>query len=238
MSTPEALLQKAMAAATPAARARWARKGLAARAPLDPTTQAMLLRQLYLSHYEARRFERAREIVQQALALDVLPDVLHQDAARAALGAGDLESAISHLRLASRRAPASRRPFHLWTLGSVFFMAQRYPEAIAALVRAVRWGTGDKPLYKGHLALVRVAAGEAVADLQATIDELATAPCGQGYGRFVLGHLAYAAGEWKAARRYLEAFIRRTEGSRPALVMALDSELQMARATLAKVSAN
>jgi len=236
--TPEELLRKAMAARSPAARARWARQGLASRAPLDKTTQAMLLRQLYLSHYETRRFARAHEVAVQALELDVMPDVLRQDAARAALAAGDLERAVGHLRIAARRGPASRRPFHWWTLGSVLFVAQRYAEAIAALGRAVRWGTRDKPLYRAHLALVRIASGEPAGDLQATIDELASAPCGQGYGRFVLGHLAYATGEWAAACRYLEAFVRRTESAAPALAIALDAELKMARATLAKMASN
>jgi tetratricopeptide (TPR) repeat protein len=232
------MLHKAMAARSPAARARWARQGLAARSPLDKTTQAMLLRQLYLSHYEARRFGAARQVAQQALELGVLGDVLHQDAARAALATGDVEDALSHLRMAARRGPASRRPFHLWTLGGVLFMAHRYAEAIAVLARAVRWGTRDKPLYRAHLALVRIASGERVQDLQAAIDELAAAPCGQGYGRFVLGHLAYASGAWPAARRYLEAFVRRSESQRPSLLIALDAELKMARATLSKMSAN
>jgi tetratricopeptide (TPR) repeat protein len=232
------MLHKAMTARSPAARARWARQGLAAHSPLDKTTQAMLLRQLYLSHYEARRFGRALDIALQAIELAVLGDVLHQDAARAALATGDVDAAVSHLRMAARRGPASRRPFHLWTLGSTLFMAHRYAEALSALERAVRWGTRDKPLYRAHLALVRVASGERVPDLQSTIDELATAPCGQGYGRFVLGHLAYAAGSWPSAQRYLAAFIRRTEASRPSLGIALDAELKMAHATLAKMSAN
>jgi hypothetical protein len=142
------------------------------------------------------------------------------------------------LRVAARRGPPSRRPFHWWTLGSVLFLEHRYSEAVAALERAVRWGTHDKPLYRAHLALVRLAAGEPVDDLQSTIDDLAAAPCGQGYGRFVLGHLAYAAGAWTSARRLLEAFIRRTETSRPALGLSLGRELAMARATLAKMAAN
>jgi tetratricopeptide (TPR) repeat protein len=232
------MLHKAMAARSPAARARWARQGLAARSPLDRTTQAMLLRQLYLSHFEGKRFDAARRVALQALELGVMSDVLHQDAARAALAQGDLDAAVSHLRMAARRGPPSRRPFHLWTLGSALFMAHRYAEAIAALERAVRWGTRDKPLYRAHLALVRLASGERVADLQSTIDELAAAPCGQGYGRFVLGHLAYSAGAWPAARRYLEAFVRRTEASRASLAIALEPELKMARATIAKMSAN
>lgn len=227
-----------MAARSARSRAMYARRGLAARATLDRTTHAMLLRQLYLSLFEGRRFRQAHTVALQALELDVLSDVLNQDAARAALAGGDLESALAHLRAAARRGPASRRPFHLWTLGSALFLAQRYAEASAALSRAARWGTKDKPLYRAHLALAQMAAGEEVDDLQDTITQLAEAPCGQGYGRFVLGHLAYAAGEWVAAKRYLEAFLKRTTASRPALGIALEGEVRMTRATLAKMSAN
>jgi tetratricopeptide (TPR) repeat protein len=236
--TAEQLLQKATAARSALSRARWARRGLSSRPPLDDTTHAMLLRQLYLSYYEERRFDRARTTALRALDLNVLVDVFHQDAARAALAAGDLAAGLSHLRIAARRGPASRRPFHLWTLGSVLFLAQRYAEASGVLSRAVRWATSDKPLYRAHLALVRIAAGERVEDVSSVIEELAVAPCGQGYGRFVLGHLSYAAGAWKAARRFLEAFVKRTESARPALLLALDGELRMARATLAKMSTN
>ena len=107
----------------------YARRGLAYPGSIDRTTHAMLLRQLYLSLFEGRRFKQAHTVALQALELDVLADVLNQDAARAALANGDLESALSHLRAAARRAPASRRPFHLWTLGSTLFLAQRYGEA-------------------------------------------------------------------------------------------------------------
>jgi tetratricopeptide (TPR) repeat protein len=236
--TPEDFLRKAMAARSASTRARYAQKGLATRAPLDPTTHAMLLRQLYLSHFEVRRFHEAHAVALQAVDLDVMSDVLLQDAARAALAAGELDAALAHLRAAARKAPASRRPFHFWTLGSTLFLVHRYTEAIAALTRATRWGTRDKPLYRAHLALARVAGGEHVSDLQETITALAEAPCGQGYGRFVLGHLAYAAGEWNAARRYLDAFVKRTDASRPAMAMALQPELRMARATLGKMAAN
>jgi tetratricopeptide (TPR) repeat protein len=235
---PEEFLRKAMAARTAAMRGRWAQRGLSSRAPLEKTTQAMLLRQLYLSRFEARRFREAHGVAIQAVELGVMTDVMLQDAARASLALGELDTALEHLRAAARRGPASRRPFHLWTLGSVLFLAHRYPEAIAALARATRWGTRDKPLYRAHLALARIAGGEPVKDLQRAIDELAAAPCGQGYGRFVLGHLAYAAGEWAAARKYLEAFVRRTESARPAMSVALEPELRMARGTLTKMSAN
>ena len=219
-------------------RARWAKRGLASRAPLDKTTQAMLLRQLYLSRFEARRFHEALEAALQAAELDVMSDVMLQDAARAALGSGDVETSLRHLRAAARKSPASRRPFHLWTLGSTLFLVHRYGEAIAALTRATRWGTREKPLYRAHLALARIAGGEPVKDMQSTIDELEHAPCGQGYGRFVLGHLAYAAGEWTAARRYLEAFVKRTEASRAAMSVALEPEMRMAKGTLVKMAAN
>jgi tetratricopeptide (TPR) repeat protein len=225
-----------MGARSAAVRARYARQGLA-RASLDKTTQAMLLRQLYLSEFETRRFRHAEDVALQAVELGVLPDVLYQDAARAALAAGDLEHAIGHLRMAVRQGPASRRAFHWWTLGSTFFLSRRYVEAITALSRASRWGTHDKPLYRAHLALAKIAGGDSVSHLQETIDALAAAPCGQGYGRFVLGHLAYAAGAWPAARRYLDAFVKRTESGRPALVIALDGELRMAKATLSKMEA-
>ena len=93
--SPEDFLRKAMSARSSASRARFARLGLATRAPLDRTTHAMLLRQLYLSHFEARRFRQAHEIALQAITLNVLADVLHQDAARAALARGDLDVAIT-----------------------------------------------------------------------------------------------------------------------------------------------
>lgn len=237
-ATAEDCLQKAMAAKTPGSRARYAKMGLSSARASDDTIRAMLLRQLYLAHFEQRRFADARRVVTEALALDVLPDVLHQDAARVCLADGDLDAAVGHLRFAARRGPASRRAFHLWTLGSTLFLAQRYDDAVIALTRAARWATRDRPLYLAHLALVRIAKGEPVKNLGETIAQLAESPAGQGYGRFVLGHLAYAAGEYAVARRYLQAFVKRTEAGRVALGIALAGELEMSRATLSKMSAN
>ena len=237
-TSPEELLHRAMQAKDASARARLARQGLATRAPLDRTTHAMLLRQLYVALFEQRRFRDALVVAESAAELGVMADVIHHDAARAASAAGDVDSAVAHLRSAARRAPASRRSFHWWTLGSTLFHAQRYGESAAALERAVRWATTDRPLYQAQLALVRIAAGErAPSDLQRTIDDLAAAPCGQGYGRFVLGHLAYAAREFRAARQYLDAFVRRTESSPKPTAIALEPELLMAKATLAKIAA-
>jgi tetratricopeptide (TPR) repeat protein len=233
--TPEEMLQRAMAATTPRGRALWARRGLASRRRIDRTTQSMLLRQLYLAYFEARRFAKALEISRQALELDVLPDVVHQDAARAAQALGDVDAAAGHLRLAARSGPAKRRAFHWWTLGSLYLCAGRHADAISALTRAARWGTTDKPLYQGHLAVARCAAGEVVDDLSELIERLEQVPAGQGYGRFVLGHLAFHAGRRDDARRWLSAFVERSEGGRPALAIALDAEIALARATLAKL---
>jgi tetratricopeptide (TPR) repeat protein len=236
-ATPEDLLQKAMLARTTTSRARYAHAGLASP-DLDPTTQAMLLRQLYLCHFERRRFKEAHQLALQAIELDVLPDVIHQDAARAAFAAGHLDVAVGHLRTAAKRGPASRKAFHYWTLGSTLFLAHRYREAIAALALAARGRKGDRTLYRAHLALARIAGGDPVDDLQATIETLATSPAGRGYGRFVLGHLLYAAGEWNAAKRCLQAFVDKLEGGRTAITIALEGELRMSRATLAKMEAS
>ena len=235
--TPEEWLKRAMGAKTANARERFARHGLSSRAPLDRTTQAMLLRQLYLAQFEQRRYVEAHRVANEATELGILADVLHQDAARAALANGDVDLALGHMRAAARKGPADRRSFHHWTLGSALFLLHRYTEAASAMNRAVRWGTKDKPLYQAHLALVQLAAGKTPsADLQEIVHALTEAPCGQGYGRFVLGHLAYASGSFEAARRYLEAFIRKVEGGPAVQALALAGELAMSRATLEKTS--
>jgi tetratricopeptide (TPR) repeat protein len=231
----EDCLERAMAAATPRGRAAWARRGLSVRAALHPDTQALLLHQLYLAHYDEGRFADALAVAVQAAELGVLSDVMHQDAARAMQALGDVDGAVQHLRSAVRLGPPSRRAFHWWTLGSVLFLAGRHAEAIAALERAARWGTTDKPLYQGHLALAKCHAGRTVRDLDAIIDRLEGCPAGQGYGRFVLGELAFQSERFDEARAYLEAFVTRTAKSRRAMRIALSGELEMARRTLAEL---
>jgi len=198
----------------------------------------MLLRQLYLAYYEERRFDKAVTVAEQNLEIAVLLDVAHQDAARAKLAKGDVDGAVGHLRLAARVSPAPRKAFHWWTLGSVYFLAGRYNEAISAMTRAARWGTTDKALYQGHLAVVRCASGERVAGLGTLMTRLAEVPAGQGYGRFVLGQLAFYDRRWDEARRYLEAFVRRSSSGRPILAIALDGEIAMAQRMLATIANN
>ncbi|NUP06311.1 MAG: tetratricopeptide repeat protein [Polyangiaceae bacterium] len=222
-----------MEAKTPRSRAIWARRGLASRSRLDRTTHAMLLRQLYLSHFERRNFREALDLTASSLTLGVLSDVVHQDAARAAAAMGDIDVASRHLRTAARVGPASRRAFHWWTLGSLYFLANRHAEAVGALERAARWGTRDKPLYQGHLALALIAAGEDEdVDTSELIERLESVPAGQGYGRFVLGMLALHERRLLEARSHLQAFVERTERGRLATSIALDGELTRAKKAL------
>ncbi|HLV20904.1 MAG TPA: tetratricopeptide repeat protein [Polyangiaceae bacterium] len=235
--TPELLLRKATLARSSGLRAKYAQRGLSQGKKLDRTTRAMLLRQLYLAHMEGRRFEQALEVAEQMVALDVMPDVARQDAARACLGLGTRERAVDHLRLASRVSPPSRRAFHWWTLGSVLFLLGRHKDAIGALQRASRWGTTDKPLYQAQLALARRAIGELVDDMVVLRERLEEAPCGQGYGQFVLGALAFELGDYASSRRYLRGFVRRVTGGRVALAVALQGEVEYARHLLGKIAA-
>ena len=226
-----------MIARSAAERAKWAKTGLAAPGTLDTTTHAMLLRQLYLSLFETRRFREAHVIALQASEIGVLPDVLLQDAARAAVASGELEDALAHLREAARVGPPARRAFHFWTLGSMLFLAHRYEESVVALTRAARSSSKERSLYKAHLALAKIAGGHSAGNIQPAIDELVASPSGQGYGRFVLGHLAYASGAWDRAAQYLESFLKRTASQSAPVAVALEGEIRMAKATLKKIRA-
>lgn len=225
-----------MEASTARSRGIWARRGLASRNRIDRTVQAMLLRQLYLAHFEQRQFKAALEVAEQAAELDVLPDVVQQDLARALVALGDVDRAVSHLRLAARVGPASRRAFHWWTLGSILYVAGRLEDAAGALERAARWGTRDKPLYQGHLALAQRALGLPTADLAELYERLEAVPAGRGYGRFVLGLLAEQRAERELARRHLEAFVVRSTEGRAALAIALEGEVELARVALARLA--
>ncbi len=231
-----AFLRKATLAESSGARAKYATRGLAAAGD-DRTMRAMLLRQLYLSHMEAQRFDQASEIARAAVELGVMADVACQDLARAYLGLGRYREAVDELRRASRLGPASRRAFHLWTLGSVSYFRGDHAGAALAFERAARWGTTARPLYEAQLLLARRELGAAksmqsLADARQALEE---APCGQGYGRFVLGELAHCQGDWAAARAYLEEFVERVDEGRVALRVGLGAELERARALLASI---
>ena len=233
--SPELYLRKATLARTSGLRAKYARRGLEQAQDSDPTTKGMLLRQLYLSHMEGRRFGDARRIADQMVELGVMPDVARQDAARACLGLGDTKAAVAHLRLAGRVCPPSRRAFHLWTLGSVLYLSGQHAAAVSAFSRAARWGTTDRPLYQAQLALAERAAGKESVALGPLRERLEDVPCGQGYGRFVLGELAFAQGDHRGARNYLEAFVERSTSGRVALEVALAGEIERSRELLSQL---
>jgi tetratricopeptide (TPR) repeat protein len=207
-----------MEASTARSRGIWARRGLASRHRIDRTVQAMLLRQLYLAHFEQRHFKAALEVAEQAAELDVLPDVVQHDLARALVALGDIDGAVSHLRLAARVGPASRRAFHWWTLGSILYVAGRFED------------------YQGHLALAQRALGLAPADLGELYERLEAVPAGRGYGRFVLGLLADLRGHRELATRHLEAFVVRSTEGRTALAIALEGEVALARSVLLRLA--
>lgn len=236
--SPEFLLEKALKARTAGTRAKYAKRGLAHPDGVDLDTRALLLRQLYLSQLEGRRFAEALESALEAVSTGVMPDVARQDAARACLGLGDTRRAMDQLRIASRVCPASRRAFHLWTLGSALYLNGHAKAAVGALERAVRWGTRDKPLYRAQLALAQLAAGDVPSQLELTElrDALEVVPCGRGYGQFVLGELAYQLGEHDASRRHLEAFVQRSTSGRVALQVALEAEVRRAQEVLSKLT--
>jgi tetratricopeptide (TPR) repeat protein len=229
------LLRKATLARTSGLRAKYATRGLS-QAGADETTQAMLLRQLYLAHMEGKRFAEALAVARQMVDTDVMPDVAHQDASRACLALGDTAGTLNHLRIASRVSPASRRAFHLWTLGSTLHLLGRAREAAGALARASRWGTTARPLYAAQLALARRAAGDSDStNLEEVRDRLAEAPCGQGYGQFVLGELSFQLGDFPTAKRYLDGFVRRSTAGRVALAVSLSAEIDRARQLLRQI---
>ncbi len=231
---PELFLRKATQASSSRLRAKYATRGLSFDGA-DRTTRAMLLRQLYLSHMEAERFPEALEAARQAAELSVLVDVARQDIARAHLGLGDELSAIAELRRAARLSPASRRSFHLWTLGSVLYLRGDAVEAVISLEKALRWGTGARPLYRAQLGLARLAAGQQPGSLTRLRDELRSAPCGQGYGQFVLGELCEKLGKPQDAKDYLESFVAGTLAGRKALQIGLRGELARAQAILKRL---
>ncbi len=233
-SEAESSLTAAMGSGSMGSRARFARRGLDQCPEGDPATRVLLMRQLYLAHFEGRRFTEALAVAREATKLGELTDVCRQDAARACLALGDIPGALAELRLASRIAPPSRRAFHLWSLGSLLLLSGRPVEAVAVLERAARWGTADKPLFRAQQLLARMASGEVAAPraLRAAYERLASAACGHGYGEFVLGELAYHLGEDDIAAELLGGFVERVGSGRVALAVGLGAELHRAEELL------
>lgn len=225
-------LEKALQARTPEARARHARAGLARRCDLE--TQGLLLRQLYLGELESGDYARARAAAEQLVDVGTMPDVAHHDAARACQAMGDFDAAVAHLVEAARVGPAPRKAFHLSTLGGLLYAIGRADEAVAHLEAAEREGTLPAPLVRGQLVLARGPSCRK-GDLDRAYRELAADAAAEGYGRFVLGELAFARGDRRNAQTHLEAFLARTKRARKAAQAALAPEIERATRTLGRI---
>lgn len=236
---PEVWLALAINAQTPEEKRELAQRGLRAneRQGGDPEFECLLLRQVFLAEFEDENYAAALEVAEEMVELGELADVARQDAARACLALGEIEAAVGHLRIASRVCPASRRPFHDWTLGSLLYLTGHADAAVAALARASRWATTQKPLYEAQLGLAHLAARRGSPDLAALREALADSPCASGYGQLVLGELCFFLGDHDEARRHLTSFVERVAGGRGAKAATLGVELAHARALLARLDA-
>jgi tetratricopeptide (TPR) repeat protein len=232
-----------MNAKSPDARARYARAGL--QGPCDPEVQALLLRQLYLGELERERLVEARAIAEQILDLtpekSPLADVAHHDAARVSQALGDFDASVEHLRRAAALGPIERRSFHLSTMAGLLYAIGRAHEALIPLQRALEMPGSSTLILRGQLALSKHAVGDSTRGreaAQAAYDALVNDASGEGYGRFILGELAFVLGNRSAANKHLEGFVVRAKSARPAARIALMQEITKAEATIARMTFN
>jgi tetratricopeptide (TPR) repeat protein len=217
----------ALGARDASSRAKYATRGLS-HAALERDTQQLLLRQLYLAQLERQNYAEARGIAEQMVSLGELEEPAHHDAARACMAADDLAAAVRHLRLAARRAPAHRRSVHLWSMGRALYLDGKYPEAIAAFTRALRWASDNQVLYRAHTALARHHRGEEV-DLRANYEALGALQPLPLYAEFLGGELLLLLGEKRLARSLFEQFIRQVPETPLETAVGLLAEMRRAR---------
>ncbi|MBX3251507.1 MAG: tetratricopeptide repeat protein [Myxococcales bacterium] len=254
---PEEHLRLALRAKSPSERLAQAEAGLrffASEAPLEQSsigqiaapredglelsvdTKMLLLRQAYLAHVELHQLRRAADIADEMIATgNDLVDIALHDKARALQALADMPGAIEAQRLAARRAPAKRRSFHLWSLATLLHFSGDAEGAISALRRGLRASTRDRALLKAHLAYVQLERREAVEDLAGVMEELAGSPNREGYGRFLMGMIAWELGDPPRAAVHLSAFLRRNAAIDEAKRLTLREELRRARLVLAKI---
>jgi tetratricopeptide (TPR) repeat protein len=236
---PEEYLRLALQAESPRERARFARQGLDSAPPdVDPDTQVLLLRQLYLAYLDSHRLREAAEIAIEMARIGPLKDVAHCDASRAFQALGDMEGAIAHQRLAARWSPAPRRSFHYWSLATLLHFHGELDGAIAALQRGERWAHADRPLLRAHRAWIRLEAGEGVRRLDQIVRDLERSKAREGYGQLVLGMLHHQMGDARKAAVHLRAFLRRNASADTAKALSLREELARARAVLASIESD
>ena len=234
--TPEEYLRLALEAKTPDERARFAAMGLDTAEDVEPDTEWLLLRQVYLAHVAAHRFRTAADVAEQMAGLGgPLKDVAHHDGSRALAAIGDTSGAIAEQRMAARSAPPARRSFQGWALGTLLQFDGDHVGAASALRRAERWASEDRPLIRAHRAWVELEAGEAAAGLDEVLADLEGSPARKGYGELVLGMLRYQLGDLRQAAGHLRTFLRRNASADAAKVATLREELRRARTVLAEI---
>jgi hypothetical protein len=216
---------------------KWVRQGFALDASdLDPDTHVLLLRQLYLSHLEARRFRCVAEVAgQMAQLATTMRDIAHHDASRALAALGELREAIAAQRAAARSAPASRRSFHWWGLATLQAFGGEIDGALRSLRRAEQWAHRDRALVRAHAAWVKLHAGIAVPELAKIVADLQKSAAREGYGQWLLGMIAYECRDLPRAAVHLRAFLRRHAAADVAKAITLREELRRARVALAEI---
>lgn len=233
--TADDYLRLAIHTGSPTAAGAYAMKGLQdAQNRIDPETSLLLLREIYRSHFYARRLRSAHAIARKMVRIGVALEISHVDLGRVCLALGWWIRAAQAYRIAARNAPASRRAMHWSSVAIALHQGGDFEGSLSALERAVRWSLNTRPLHRAYIALVRIDAGEhpdAIEGLTEAIEELEVARCGEGYGRYVLGLLLAAQGDDLLARAHLRIFVKRN-ASDPMRACTLAGELRRARVTL------
>jgi hypothetical protein len=175
---------------------------------LEPDTQQLLLRQVYLAELERQQFETAALCAEQMVQVGNLSAVAHADAARAYAAAGNLAKAVLHQRLAARLAPGSLRSVQYARLSRLLRLNQQRSQARLALRHAHVWATWDRALVRAEIALLEVESGlkvNAAAAYEAL--EQSFVPVALSY--YVAAELALVLGEEAVARRLFNEFVGR-----------------------------
>lgn len=231
MTTAEDCLLAAVRSKVPSSRLKFAEAGLALT-PASPTTRVLLHRQVYVARLEQHKFRQALDATELMLEVGLLRDIALHDASRAHAALGEFAAAITMQRGAARASHPERRSFHRWALATVQHFAGYPDDALATLVRARRCSTRDRALLAAHGLYIRLDAQRPYRAAEAVVAALRESPSREGYGRFLLGMIAYHLGHHDEARRELEAFVARHRDADPATAITLREELRRARMTL------
>lgn len=233
--TPEQALLAALRARGPELRKRAAERGLAEHTSVTGDTKVLLLRQLYVSHVELRQLRQAADVAIRAARLGPLEDILWHDASRALFALGEIPEAILMQRRAARTAPVERRSFQLWGLATVQHHMGDADGALATLTKAMRSAQRDRALLRAHALYVRLDSGKPARNIRRTVESLRASPNADGYGRFLLGMIAYHVGDIREARVHLGAFLRRNAAVGVVKELTLREELRRARVALSGI---